>query len=149
VSFEIHFHAIPDGLFVCHHCDTPSCVRPEHLFLGTVVDNARDAQWKGRIPVADRKRTPVKVENKQRRCSDAELRLNARVRRVMGEWRGEDGRPPSRAIGRILYDEQRPLGMLGRRLVEAKRGRMPLQKTEQLLDEVRDWLVNDLYAGAR
>lgn len=48
VSWAIHFGPIPEGLWVLHHCDNASCVRPDHLFLGSARDNSRDAMAKGR-----------------------------------------------------------------------------------------------------
>lgn len=45
---------ITEGLCVLHGCDTPACVRPSHLFLGTNYDNTQDARTKGRLARGER-----------------------------------------------------------------------------------------------
>lgn len=40
--------ALPRDLFVCHKCDNPPCCNPDHMFVGTQLDNLRDMQAKGR-----------------------------------------------------------------------------------------------------
>ena len=47
-AYEVFVGPIPEGLFILHECDNPSCVNPEHLFPGTRQDNVDDREAKGR-----------------------------------------------------------------------------------------------------
>lgn len=48
ISWDLRHGIIPEGLNVLHKCDTPLCVNPDHLFLGTTRENVHDSIKKGR-----------------------------------------------------------------------------------------------------
>lgn len=57
-SWLLHFGPYHRSLLVCHSCDNPSCVRPDHLFLGTPRDNTLDMVAKGRHGSRPKERCP-------------------------------------------------------------------------------------------
>ncbi len=55
-AYEIAIGEIPAGMLICHRCDNPICVRPDHLFPGTPQDNVDDMMAKGRARLVGRPR---------------------------------------------------------------------------------------------
>ena len=50
LAWHLLYGPIPDRHYICHRCDNPPCINPEHLFLGTPRDNSLDMYSKGRHP---------------------------------------------------------------------------------------------------
>lgn len=83
LSYELHTAAIPDGLKVCHQCDTPACVNPAHLFVGTQTENIADCHSKGRgntVPPPPQRG----IAHPRAKLTDAVVR-DLRDRRARGE----------------------------------------------------------------
>lgn len=120
-SYELHHGPIPDGMFVLHRCDNPPCTRPEHLFLGTAADNARDCAAKGRQNGAakahhgeDHGRAKLTLaqarEIRVRRAGLAGRRLRApnRVADLAAEYGVTQGLISQVVAGRIWREEVMP-----------------------------------------
>lgn len=82
-SFTLHRGPIPGGMHVLHKCDTPACINPEHLFLGSNADNHLDKIAKGRhafgMGNAAHKLTEAQV---------AAIRFDARTQQVIADSYG-------------------------------------------------------------
>lgn len=80
-AYELHNGPIPDGLLALHKCDNPTCVNPNHLFLGTQQDNIDDMIAKGRDNMA----VPCPGErNAAAKLTEAQV-IEIRRRKAAGE----------------------------------------------------------------
>ena len=85
---------------VCHHCDNPRCVNPDHLFLGTAKDNHDDAVEKGRKPGRRGMRAPnAKLTDDQVRA----IRADNRHQAVIGKEYGLHQTAVCRVRNRVSY----------------------------------------------
>lgn len=79
LAYEVFIGPIPDGMLVCHRCDNPACVNPEHLFAGTGSDNTQDMLRKGRA------NPPAGTRCAQSKMTE-EIVRQARKLYATGEW---------------------------------------------------------------
>lgn len=85
LAWLLAYGSSPGSLCVCHKCDNPSCVRPDHLFLGTIKDNNTDRSMKGRTRTrwTPERRQPAD-RNPNSKLSTAAIQ-DIRQRRIKGE----------------------------------------------------------------
>lgn len=91
LSYEMHIGPIPVGMCVCHRCDTPRCVNPDHLWIGTnqqnVDDKMRKGRWRGSTHAGED--SPVsKLKNEDIYSIRADDRPISEIARKFGVWQG-------------------------------------------------------------
>ena len=85
---------VPNNMMVCHHCDNPECVNPDHLFIGTHYDNMQDCKRKGRTALGDK--------NVARKHPESRVRGDDHWTRKFPERRLTGDRNPSRIDPSIM-----------------------------------------------
>ncbi|NJA56698.1 HNH endonuclease [Streptomyces sp. NEAU-H3] len=120
-SYEMHYGSIPDGAFVCHRCDTPSCIRPDHLFAGTAAQNTGDMFQKRRAACQG----ALGEQNSHHKLTDDQvLTIRARfhrgelIRHLAAEYGLTVGSISNIVNGRTwkhIGGHIRPAGQIGRR----------------------------------
>jgi hypothetical protein len=81
LSYELHSGPVSSGLVVCHTCDNPACVRPDHLWLGTHTQNIADRHAKGRTARGKQISNTVKLDEQK----VFEMRLIWKQKKEAGE----------------------------------------------------------------
>ena len=83
ISYDLYRGPIPTGYLVCHTCDVPLCVNPDHLFLGTHKDNMGDRNRKNRTASGERNGN-AKLTAEEVAAIRADSRTHREIARLYG-----------------------------------------------------------------
>jgi hypothetical protein len=108
VSLILAIGGIAPGLFACHRCDNPSCVRPDHLFPGSPTENNRDTVTKGRHAYGQRHGSKTRPDRTSRGSQRYNSKLNEPMVKQIREL-GAAGRT-QREIAKIFEVDQATIG---------------------------------------
>ena len=136
VIFKLLCGLIPEDMLVCHHCDNPECVSPDHLFLGTQKDNMQDAKRKGRIGTEEQN-----AENSKKNMGRI---VSLETRRLLSN--ASKGKRPSGAsleASRLAHLGKEHTAESKIKMSKAHTGKFPSTETKQKLSMVRhEWWVS-------
>jgi hypothetical protein len=88
VSWRLYRGEIPDGKHVLHKCDTPSCVNPDHLFIGTDFENVHDMIRKGRMVIGKRRKGSSHPMSKLTEDQALSIHRDVRKQREIADFYG-------------------------------------------------------------
>lgn len=129
-SYTLNAGAVPEKLWILHHCDNPLCVRPDHLYAGTHAQNVQDAIARDRLPKGERNGSRLHPERRPR--GDKHWTHNVDVMPTAGEngWNSKltdddvrmirslyaSGRHSQSQLGVLFGTTQTNIGRIVRRL---------------------------------
>lgn len=126
VAMQLEGIDVPGGMCCLHRCDNPSCVRPDHLFIGSHLDNRRDCARKGRTPRLYGDKNGARIHPESRARGERHGSNTHQERRAIGDRNGARRHPES-----VMRGERHGNTKLTEKKVESIRALYATKKISQ------------------